>query len=103
MSQNTLDPSRSHASINFKDAEADILGTDVDGWIALKEILDRAAVLFAFEQLGGAEACMDMAKEYAMGRFAFGRPIASFQAIKHKIADMYIAVELARSNCYFCL
>ena len=44
---------------------------------------------------------MDMAKEYALGRFAFGRPIASFQAIKHKIADMYIAVELARSNCYF--
>jgi alkylation response protein AidB-like acyl-CoA dehydrogenase len=100
-SQNTLDPSRSHASINFKDAEADILGADVDGWIALQEILDRAAVLFAFEQLGGAEACMNMAKEYAMGRFAFGRPIASFQAIKHKIADMYIAVELARSNCYF--
>ena len=100
-SQNTLDPSRSHACIKFKDADAEILGSSQDGWAALQEILDRAAVLFAFEQLGGAEACMDMAKEYAMGRFAFGRPIASFQAIKHKIADMYIAVELARSNCYF--
>ena len=100
-SQNTLDPSRSHASIKFKDADAEILGSSQDGWVALQEILDQAAVLFAFEQLGGAEACMDMAKEYAMGRFAFGRPIASFQAIKHKIADMYIAVELARSNCYF--
>lgn len=100
-SQNTLDPSRSHASIKFKDADAEILGSSQDGWVALQEILDHAAVLFAFEQLGGAEACMDMAKEYAMGRFAFGRPIASFQAIKHKIADMYIAVELARSNCYF--
>ena len=100
-SQNTLDPSRSHASINFKNAESEILGSNEDGWVALQEILDRAAVLFAFEQLGGAEACMNMAKEYAMGRFAFGRPIASFQAIKHKIADMYIAVELARSNCYF--
>ena len=100
-SQNTLDPSRSHACIKFKDADAEILGTNQDGWMALQEILDHAAVLFAFEQLGGAEACMDMAKEYAMGRFAFGRPIASFQAIKHKIADMYIAVELARSNCYF--
>ena len=100
-SQNTLDPSRSHACIKFKDADAEILGSSQDGWTALQEILDRAAVLFAFEQLGGAEACMDMAKEYAMGRFAFGRPIASFQAIKHKIADMYIAVELARSNCYF--
>ena len=100
-SQNTLDPSRSHACIEFKDADAEILGSGQDGWTALQEILDHAAVLFAFEQLGGAEACMDMAKEYAMGRFAFGRPIASFQAIKHKIADMYIAVELARSNCYF--
>ena len=100
-SQNTLDPSRSHACIKFKDADAEILGSSQDGWAALQEILDHAAVLFAFEQLGGAEACMDMAKEYAMGRFAFGRPIASFQAIKHKIADMYIAVELARSNCYF--
>ena len=100
-SQNTLDPSRSHASIKFKDADAEILGSSQDGWVALQEILDHAAVLFAFEQLGGAEACIDMAKEYAMGRFAFGRPIASFQAIKHKIADMYIAVELARSNCYF--
>ena len=100
-SQNTLDPSRSHACIKFKDADAEILGSSQNGWTALQEILDRAAVLFAFEQLGGAEACMNMAKEYAMGRFAFGRPIASFQAIKHKIADMYIAVELARSNCYF--
>ncbi len=58
-------------------------------------------VMFSFEQLGGAEACMDMAKEYAMGRYAFGRSIASFQAIKHKLADMFIAVELARSNCYY--
>ena len=99
--QNTLDPSRSHASINFNNAEAEILGSDKEGWAALQGVLDRAAVLFSFEQLGGAEACMNMAKEYALGRFAFGRPIASFQAIKHKIADMYIAVELARSNCYF--
>ena len=100
-SENTLDPSRSHASIVFKNAKVEVLDSKVDGWTALQEVLDRAAVLFAFEQLGGAEACMNMAKEYAMGRFAFGRPIASFQAIKHKIADMYIAVELARSNCYF--
>ena len=71
----------------------------------MQEVLDRAAaVLFAFEQLGGAEACMNMAKEYAMGRFAFGRPIASFQAIKHKIADMYIAVELSKVELLFwCL
>ena len=99
VNQQTLDPSRSHASLTFKGAEAITLGSTNEGWDNLQNILDRAAVLFAFEQLGGAEASMDMAKEYAMGRFAFGRSIASFQAIKHKLADMYIAVEHARSNC----
>ncbi len=96
--QSTLDPSRSHASITFTNTPAAELKSD---WSDVLCLLDRAAVLFSFEQLGGAEACMDMAKEYAMGRYAFGRSIASFQAIKHKLADMFIAVELARSNCYY--
>ena len=96
--QPTLDPSRSHASVIFENAACHELQSQ---WSSVTNLLDRAAVLFAFEQLGGAEACMDMAKEYAMGRYAFGRSIASFQAIKHKLADMYIAVELARSNCYY--
>ena len=101
VNQPTLDPSRSHASLTFNNTTAVTLGSAKEGWENLQYILDRAAVLFSFEQLGGAEASMNMAKEYAMGRFAFGRPIASFQAIKHKLADMYIAVELARSNCYY--
>ena len=96
--QPTLDPSRSHAAVTFNQAKATELKSD---WSDVLNLLDRAAVLFSFEQLGGAEACMDMAKEYAMGRYAFGRSIASFQAIKHKLADMFIAVELARSNCYY--
>ena len=96
--QTTLDPSRSHASITFSNTPATELKSE---WSDVLSLLDRAAVLFSFEQLGGAEACMDMAKEYAMGRYAFGRSIASFQAIKHKLADMFIAVELARSNCYY--
>ena len=96
--QPTLDPSRSHASVIFENAACHELQSE---WSSVTNLLDRAAVLFAFEQLGGAEACMDMAREYAMGRYAFGRSIASFQAIKHKLADMYIAVELARSNCYY--
>ncbi len=96
--QPTLDPSRSHAAVTFSQAKATELKSD---WSDVLNLLDRAAVLFSFEQLGGAEACMDMAKEYAMGRYAFGRSIASFQAIKHKLADMFIAVELARSNCYY--
>ena len=96
--QPTLDPSRSHAAVTFNQAKAIELKSD---WSDVLNLLDRAAVLFSFEQLGGAEACMDMAKDYAMGRYAFGRSIASFQAIKHKLADMFIAVELARSNCYY--
>src|SRR5215813_1735241 len=67
----------------------------------VERLLDRAAVLVAFEQVGGAQAALDMAREYALGRFAFGRQIASFQAVKHKLADMYVAVELARSNAYY--
>ena len=67
----------------------------------MERLLDRAAVLVAFEQIGGAQAALEMAREYALGRFAFGRQIASFQAIKHKLADMYVGVELARSNAYY--
>jgi len=64
-------------------------------------VLDRAAVPLAFEQVGGAQASLEMATAYAKERFAFGRPIGSFQAIKHKLADIYIAIELARSNAYY--
>ena len=94
----TVDPTRSHARIAFADAPAEPLGT---GWPLVERLLDRAAVLVAFEQVGGAQAALDMAREYGLGRFAFGRQIASFQAIKHKLADMYVAVELARSNAYY--
>ena len=64
-------------------------------------MLDRAAILFAWEQVGGADAALAMAKEYALGRYAFGRPIASYQAIKHKLANAYIKNTIARSNCYY--
>ncbi len=97
----TLDPTRSHASIRFNDAPAELLGKEGKGWGQTQRLFDRAAVLFSFEQVGGAQAALNMAKQYALGRFAFGRPIASFQAIKHKLADMYIANTLAHSNCYY--
>jgi acyl-CoA dehydrogenase len=97
----TLDPTRSHASIRFSDAPGELLGKAGKGWAQTEQLFDRAAVLFAFEQVGGAQAALNMAKAYALGRFAFGRPIASFQAIKHKLADMYIANTLAHSNCYY--
>ncbi len=97
----TIDPSRSHATITFSDAEAEALG-DVDaGWGLTRRVFDHAAVLFAFEQVGGADRALELAKEYAMTRYAFGRLIGSFQAIKHKLADMYIKNQLGRSNAYY--
>ncbi len=97
----TVDPTRSHGRIVLDGAPGEPLGGAGQGWALVERVLDRAAVLVAFEQVGGAQAALDMGREYALGRFAFGRQIASFQAIKHKLADMYVAVELARSNAYY--
>jgi len=97
----TIDPSRSHARLAFNGAAAEPLGAPGEGAALLERLFDRAAVLFAFEQVGGAQAALDMAKSYALERYAFGRPIGSFQAIKHKLADVYVATELARSNAYY--
>ncbi len=96
-----LDPTRQQAEITFKGASAEPLGKAGEGWSNLKHVLDRAAVLIAFEQLGGADRSLEMARDYALDRVAFGRPIGSFQAIKHILADMYVSATLARSNCYY--
>ena len=97
----TLDPTRDTAKLTFDDTPAELLTAGGDGWLVMEQLLDRAAVLFAFEQIGGAAVCLEMATQYARDRHAFGRPIGSFQAIKHKLADVYVANELARSNAYF--
>ncbi len=97
----TLDPSRSHGKITFNGAECELLGKEGEGWALLQNLYNRAAILFAWEQVGGSETALNMAKEYAMGRYAFGRPIAGYQAIKHKLANMYVNNTLARSNCYY--
>ena len=97
----TIDPTRSHATVTLQDADAEPLGSGDADWTVIERLRDRAAVLLAFEQLGGADAALEMATEYAKNRYAFGRPIGSFQAIKHKLADAFILNDLARSNCYF--
>ncbi|WP_374657006.1 acyl-CoA dehydrogenase family protein [Phenylobacterium sp.] len=97
----TLDPTRDAAKLTFKDTPVRRLGNVGEGFELLEQILDRAAVLLAFEQTGGADRCLEMAKEYALERYAFGRVIASYQAIKHKLADMYVKNELSRSNAYY--
>ncbi len=97
----TIDPTRKHAEIRFDGARAEVLGERGEGVRLLNEIYDRAAVLIAFEQIGGAEAALTMARDFALERYAFGRQIGSYQAIKHKLADAYIKIELARSNAYY--
>ena len=97
----TLDPSRDAAMLEFHQVPCETLGLSGDGQALLRGIEDRAAVYFAFEQIGGATRAMEIARDYALQRYSFGRPIGSYQAIKHKLADMFIKIELARSNAYF--
>jgi alkylation response protein AidB-like acyl-CoA dehydrogenase len=96
-----FDPSRPLAQLEFDGAPAELLGQAGQGSAQADALLDRAAVLMAFEQLGAASRCFELTKEFVEGRYAFGRPIASFQAIKHRLADLWCEVELARSNCFF--
>jgi alkylation response protein AidB-like acyl-CoA dehydrogenase len=96
-----VDPSRGQAELTFRNCKAEPLGAANEGWSILSRVLDRAAVLMAFEQVGGADRALEMGRDYALDRIAFGRPIGSFQAVKHMLADMYVAATLARSNCYY--
>jgi alkylation response protein AidB-like acyl-CoA dehydrogenase len=99
--QENIDESRGHFSITFENVQSELIGDEVGGWDLYESIINQAAVLFSYEQIGGSQAALDMAINYAQERYAFGRPIGSFQAIKHKLADMYIAITLAKSNCYY--
>ncbi|ETR76102.1 acyl-CoA dehydrogenase [Afipia sp. P52-10] len=97
----SIDPTHNQAEITFNGAAAELLGRAEEGWSTLKQVLDRAAVLVAFEQVGGADRALEMGRDYALDRMAFGRPIGSFQAVKHVLADMYVNATLARSNAYY--
>jgi alkylation response protein AidB-like acyl-CoA dehydrogenase len=97
----TMDQTRKQARLTFADTPARLVGVDGDGWSAISKMLDLAAVALAAEQVGGAQKVLDMAVEYAKVRVQFGRPIGSFQAIKHKCADMLLEVESAKSAAYY--
>ncbi len=97
----TMDQTRKQAKIELADTPARLLGVDGAGWDTMVRVLDRAAVGLAAEQVGGAQFVLDMAVEYAKVRVQFGRPIGSFQAIKHKCADMLLEVESAKSAAYY--
>jgi alkylation response protein AidB-like acyl-CoA dehydrogenase len=99
----TMDQTRRLAEITLDDVRVPktaALG-DGAGWEILATTLDLATVALAAEQVGGAERCLDLAVAYAGERRQFGRPIGSFQAIKHKCADMLMRVEAARSATYY--
>jgi alkylation response protein AidB-like acyl-CoA dehydrogenase len=96
-----LDQTRPLATLDFAATPARLIGVDGAAATGLQRTLDEAAVALAAEQVGGAQRCLDMAVEYAATRVAFGRPIGSFQAIKHKCADLLIGITAARSALYY--
>ena len=97
----TMDQTRKQARLEFSATPARLIGADGGGWAVLSKTLDLAAVALAAEQVGGAQKVLDMSVEYAKVRVQFGRPIGSFQAIKHKCADMLLEVESAKSAAYY--
>jgi alkylation response protein AidB-like acyl-CoA dehydrogenase len=97
----TMDQTRKQARLEFDGTPARLVGTDGDGWNVLSKVLDLVAIGLAAEQVGGAQKVLNMAVEYAKVRVQFGRPIGSFQAIKHKCADMLLEVESAKSAAYY--
>lgn len=94
-----FDNSCCHADLRLADAPADILLTGEAAQKAALHILAAQAVVTAHEQTGGAEMLMERARDQALSRRAFGQPIGAFQSIKHRIAELYALVEIARANC----
>ncbi|MEM7276191.1 MAG: acyl-CoA dehydrogenase family protein, partial [Actinomycetota bacterium] len=97
----TMDQTRKQAKLTFDNTPATLIGTDGAGWATMSTVLDLGAVALAAEQVGGAQYVLEMAVQYAKDRVQFGRPIGSFQAIKHKCADMLLEVESAKSAAYY--
>ncbi|MET0182049.1 MAG: acyl-CoA dehydrogenase family protein [Caulobacterales bacterium] len=95
-----LDQLRHYAQVDFKDAAAEAMNA-VDGIEALQQLWDRAAIYESFEQVGGAEACLYMARDYTMQRYIFGRQLASYQSVKHTLADIFAKVELSTCNSLY--
>lgn len=97
----TMDQTRKQAKLEFNNTPAKLIGAEGAGGAILSQVNDLAAVALAAEQVGGAQKVLEMAVQYAKDRIQFGRPIGSFQAIKHKCADMLLEVESAKSAAYY--
>lgn len=101
IAMSTMDQTRKLARLAFDATPARLVGREGQGWPAISAMLDLAIVALAAEQAGGAQRVLETAVEYAKVRMQFGRRIGSFQAIKHKCADMLLDVESARSAAYY--
>jgi acyl-CoA dehydrogenase len=95
----SYDNSRLYADLAFDGTAATVLAEGDAARALALDVLARMAVVTAHEQVGGAEALLQIARDYAVTRKAFGQPIGAFQSIKHRIAEMYGLVEIARANC----
>jgi alkylation response protein AidB-like acyl-CoA dehydrogenase len=100
----TMDQTRKLCEVELKDvalgAEA-LMGQVGSGWAPLARVIDRATVALCAEMCGGAQKVLEMTVEYAKIRQAFGRPIGSYQGVKHKAADMLVDVENSKSITYY--
>ncbi|MCX4828592.1 acyl-CoA/acyl-ACP dehydrogenase [Streptomyces sp. NBC_00006] len=100
--QTAMDETRPQARIELRNVEAELLGEedgDVTG--ALAAVGDTAATLLAAEAVGAADRALERTVEYVKEREQFGRPVGSFQAVKHRLADVYVQVQAARSAAYY--
>ena len=95
----SFDMSHGQAKLSFDGAACEKLDSADAAGIA--KLLDVAATLQAFEQVGAAERALEITREFILGRYAFGKPIGAFQAIKHRMADLWCKIEIARSNAYY--
>jgi alkylation response protein AidB-like acyl-CoA dehydrogenase len=100
----TMDMTRRWCDVTFENVHVGgdaVMGAVDDGWAPLETALRRSIAMICAESVGGAQRVLDMSVEYAKVRVQFGRPIGSFQAVKHKCADMLVDVEMARSAMYY--
>ena len=95
----SFDNSRLYADLTFAATPATVLAEGQTALDLARDVLARMAVVTAHEQVGGAEALLNIARDYALTRKAFGQPIGAFQSIKHRIAELYGLIEVARANC----
>ena len=95
----SFDNTRLYADLTFADTPATLLAEGAAALALARDVLARMAVVTAHEQVGGAEVLLTIARDYALTRKAFGQQIGAFQSIKHRIAELYGLVEVARANC----